>query len=62
MQRKITIKEQLAKANCSVLQKGEGERLGTLLNELWPSPIYIIDEILGFILTTPKKAPLKSAL
>ncbi|PFE03526.1 hypothetical protein CN307_33575 [Bacillus cereus] len=43
-------------------KRGKGERLGTSLNELWPSPIYIIDEILSFILANLKRAPLKSAL
>ncbi|PFD28859.1 hypothetical protein CN285_29480 [Bacillus cereus] len=44
------IKEQLAKANCSAgSPRGNGERLGTSLNEFWLSPTYIIDGILSFI-------------
>lgn len=47
---KRNTKEQLAKANCSAgSPRGKGERLGTSLNELWLSPIYIIDGILSFI-------------
>ncbi|PEX92933.1 hypothetical protein CN450_03750 [Bacillus cereus] len=46
----LTNKGQLAKANCPAdFPRGKGERLGISLNELWPSPIYIIDGILSFI-------------
>lgn len=43
-------------------KRGKGERLGTSLNELWPSPIYIIEGILNFIQNNLKRASLKSAL